>query len=381
MKLEAAWVFLFSICSSSFWQSSFVVPLTLFVAALALRAKFNNAESYSPADETTYVSTMQRFIAPGVPWKTLPAELAQEFLRTKSPHPYRYAWYALGALFCKATGGQVTHRKLAWVSTATSALGVPVAYLLAMRWGLPALPAALLVMTSPIAMAMGRRALQDGTLGTLTVLAFLAASTGRWWWTGAALMALLFVKEVSLLGWGGYAVVYLFASHGDWLGGLAAFGVPPVVFLGVSLAVLNLRPGDLLTIQSHLTRHEGDAYAMGYGRGPWHAYTQEFSLLSPLVAILVVRGWQWTPLAIGLAVYAAVWSVLKFKNYRFFTGADIVLRVLATSALVGLGAAWTWSLVAVCMLLDFLMFRRVFLQRGVYDPVPHTVAQALDMAP
>ena len=353
------------------------VPLLLTIVSIVFRRQLNTLRSFSPADETTYLTFATRFSRRGA-WASLP-QLTQDFIdgKPEATHPLRYGWYALCALVCKIRHKKLSHRGLAWISTMSGALASPIAYLLAQVYGLPALPAALLVLVSPISMAMGRRALQDASIGTLTALAFLAASTGHWWLLAPVLVALLFVKEVSVLGWPGYAVVHLFASHGSVSGALLALGLPLVLFGGVSWWLLKLDASRTLGLYRRLTI-DGDWYAMSFGRGPVHTYLIQFAILSPFVTAAVIRGWQLSGLAIGALVHVTIWSVLKFKNYRFFTGADIILRVLAATVLHGM---WGWFFLAVCVAADVLMFRRVFLKREVYDPVVYNIAKALDMVP
>jgi hypothetical protein len=340
--------------------------IVVFLVALAFRAGLNNLQSFSPADETSYLVHTGHAGQPGY-LRKLP-EYTQDFLDSKPgcTHPFRYSWYLFCALVC---GEDVSYRKLAWISTIAGALGVVVG------WRLGGWPAGVMVMFSPLNLGMGRRALQDTTLGCLTALGFYAAGTGNGIFLGCVLVLLLFVKEVSVLGFAGYATVY-------WLSGgrnPSPFVVPVALFGGVSWRLLGLDLQKARALFVRLTRHEADAYAMGFGRGPVHTYLLELGLLSPLLIVFLVRGWVWSPLAVGWLVYVGSWSILKFKNYRFFTGADIVARALAASFFVG--SPWLWLLLGASVVWDLWMFRRLFIERGVYDPVVHTVAKALDMVP
>ena len=366
------------------------VPLGLFIVAFAFRAALNDLKAFSPADETSYLRFTKKFSEPGI-WSQLPA-LTQRFVDgdPEATHPFRFAWYAFTALVCRFSRPRnvITYKKLAWVSTLAGSTAPSIAYLLASRHGLPALPAALLVMTAPIHLGLGRRALQDTALGSLTALSFLAAGTGNWLLLLPVLTITLFVKEVSLLGWPGYAAVFLLSSHanGDSIPrtlatSALALGLPPVLFLATSMRLLDLDLPKLRALYVKLTRHEHDAYAMDYGRGPAHTYAVGLALASPLIVIALLRSWHWSALSIGILLHVTAWSVLKFKNYRFFTGAEIVLRTLAAGIFLITPPILTYPLLAAMMTLDLWMFRRLFLQRDVYDPVIHTVEKALDMVP
>jgi hypothetical protein len=344
---------------------------------LVIRLARNDVKEYSRADETVYVIYTQRMMR-GEPF----AALVKEFLAGvgDTPSPLRVGWYQLCALVCRMRGSGVNHRYLATLSAVFSAAGALVAYDLARPYGMgAAADAALLVAISPISQAMGRRALQDSAVGTLTAFAFMAACTGNWALTAAACTLLLFVKDVSVLGWPGFAVSF-FMCGGKVAYLPLAFGLPIVAFVS-TLGVANGGLKDLWRVVQLLSKQEVHAYSMSFGRGPAHLYLLQFATLSPVVAALVVRGWTLNGLTAGLAIYVATWSVLRFKNYRFFTGADICLRVVAAVFVSSMSLPLQVIALVACIVTDELIFRRVFLKREVYDPVVYNVEKALDMVP
>jgi hypothetical protein len=365
----------------------------LFVLALTIRARLNNIQAYSPADETIYARISQGFLA-SRPWRMGP-EMSRGFLANMAEWPappQRFGMYWLSALLCRLQPSkEVTPRKLAWISTFFGASTIPLAFLVARANGLalwPSIAAALLVTTSPINLGMSRRALHETMVAGFAVLGYLAASTGCWYWTAASLTALLFAKEVSLLAFPG--LLLLFASHlldntngAPWTAAIIpcalAFGLPVILYCLAVAAFTNLGLHDLARMMKLMVPQDG--YTKSYERGPVHTYLLQFALLSPVLAILLARTWTWTPLSVAVAINVVILSISTKKNYRTFTTSDVMLRIVAAASLAAYPTSTAVALVTMCVTADALMFRKVFLKKEVYDPVMHSMAKALDMVP
>src|SRR5512132_3325713 len=103
--------------------------LVLLFAAF-LRFYYNDAEHYSPADESHYLRDTRILADRGV---TAYPSIVDGFLGDRSrwvfPNPLRWGYLGVAALFCKVTGG-VSFRGLATLSTIAGVLSVLLTYLL-----------------------------------------------------------------------------------------------------------------------------------------------------------------------------------------------------------------------------------------------------------
>lgn len=334
----------------------------IVLLAVLLRVRFNNVDAFSRSDETTYLRHVHDR-------RPLREQLREHVADT--PSPYRIGWTWTARFFRARTYG-----KLASLSTMFSIWMVVVAAYFA-RPGTE-ITTALLLAATPIGLAMGRRALQDSAVGCMVLLFFLLADRLLFWPALATGIVLASYKEAGF-GFSAPAVVLLWWLRGGGIPEAAAlFLVPPLVFGGLLLLVV--RDFRLLwrTLNSTLTQ-SAFPYSIAYGQGPPHTYMVQWLILSPVAAIALLLHWSWTPLAIATAVYVALLSAPRFKNYRLFVGADALLRILAATALAAVPHGWIIAVVA--LLADFQIFRRVFVAGKVYDPVLYNMLRALCMIP
>lgn len=334
----------------------------IVLLAVLLRLRVNNVETFSPADETTYI----RHVHDRRPLR--------EQLRTHqadTPSPYRIGWTWTARFFQADTYGG-----LARLSTAFSIATVIVAVYL-VRPG-SKITTALLLAATPIGLAMGRRALQDAAIGCVVLLFFLLANR-LWFWPALATGIVLASFKEAGFAFSAPAVALLWWLRGGGLVGAAALLlVPPAVFGGwLLLAVRDFR---LLwrTVIGTLTQG-AFPYSIAYGRGPFHTYVVEWLILSPIAALALFLHGSLSALQIAVWAHVVLLSVPKFKNFRLFVGADALLRVLAAAALASV--PYGWAVAAGGLLVDLWIFRRVFLVGKVYDPVLHNVLRALCMVP
>ena len=137
--------------------------LAILVGAAALRIGVDNVRLFNPADEGTYIRTTQFLLIHG--WGAYPQVVRDYVADPRAwfyPDPLRYGWYAATTLGCAIQRHANAHA-LASVSTFASILAVFLTWLLARELldESSALFAAALSVTSPLQLALGRRALQD----------------------------------------------------------------------------------------------------------------------------------------------------------------------------------------------------------------------------
>src|SRR5512140_1576555 len=188
--------------------------ILILLAGAALRIAVDDVAEYSPDDEAVYVRTTAFLSQHG--WTSYPA-LVRSYIADREawlyPHPMRWGHFALATLACKISG-RCDARALAGLSTACGILAILLIFLLGrdLLGDESALIAAALTISSPLQLAMGRRALQDevfcaSVLLTLWLCARMVRATAatprrRALLTAAAVAALtltLGIKESSVL--------------------------------------------------------------------------------------------------------------------------------------------------------------------------------------
>jgi hypothetical protein len=136
-----------------------------------------------------------------------------------------------------------------------------------------------------------------------------------------------------------------------------------------------------------------------YCSGPWFRYLADYLILSPLV-FLLAAGFFFHRLASGarddalsyfmlLAVFLLAAFGLFAKNIRYVMLADMPLRLFAVMMLVELCGRFfpgkadriTAALVLALAVSDYIAFRGIFVEGGVYDPVSFHLLRALRFIP
>jgi len=332
-------------------------------AASVLRLRLNDLQDFSRADETTYLRQI-------LDRRSLRERLQEAVFNV--PPPYRIGWTWLGRLFRVKS-----HRGIANLSTAFSIATVWLVCLMARPEHRTIV--ALLASSSPIALAMGRRALQDSAVGCMIVLCFLCADH-QWFWPAiASAVVLASFKEVALVT----AAPGLFAlwmmRGGTWFDGILLLLLPP--FLFGSLLLVVVRDFGLLwrTAMETTTKQDDCPYARAFGHGPIHTYLAQWFLISPVVAIAAIGGKEWWALKGGIIIYAIALCLPRIKNFRMFVGADALLRIVAGAALM----SWPYgyAVAALNVALELATFGNLFLKAKIYDPVFANIVAVLGMIP
>lgn len=378
--------------------------LAVFVVALAFRLATFKGAALGGYDENIYRTFAQALGEEGLEGiRLLTLRAPTDEVLSKGPLPLRIGFVAASTLACKLLGGYEL-ANLAWLSFASGLAAVVFGAALLRAWIGPrwSLVGALFLITSPLAVALSRRALQDAFFAMLTtgcVLAFHASyrrpSPARLALLGASLTAALLTKETS-------AVLYLcfFALA---LAYRRAAPPPPRLWIPliagplIALLVLLSIVGDLgslyATYAAYYQRQGTIDYALIHQRGPWFRYLIDLFLLAPVASLLTVAGIAATPpdddarrgrllCALYALSFLAALGALPFQNVRLALPLDAPLRGLAALGVAALGRALPGASTsparrlapvllgaALVLAADVQQLARIFLNGKVYDPV------------
>ena len=339
---------------------------TLLAVSAALRIVLNNVAHFSPADETVYL----RYAQEGYP------RVVRMFLADPSlavfPPPLRWAYIGATSFFCR------THRDLATLSTIAGIAAVALAYVLALRLfdRRTALITAALVATSPLQLAMGRRALTDEFFCAL-FLASLVLIRRRIPWV--IVTTLIFAtKEIFLLI---YPLVLLFwwlrerKIRWEW-------ALPPFLYFAV-FCLLARDVTSFFRIARIITANMDAPYAAQFQSGPPQRILIDFLAVAPLVTVAFIgaafaaRAPEQRRLLVLTVGILVVHSLLSSKNLRYVISADPLMRIAVAAWLPS--GRWTAAALAANAAVELALFYVIFIAGGVYDPVTSELLRALKM--
>lgn len=388
------------------------VALVLVFAAV-LRLYWNDAQTFFPlADEGRYLADTKILVERGI--TSYPAVVdgfLDDPVRWVYPNPLRWGYLGAAALFCGVTH-DVSFRALATLSTMSGILSVLLTYLIGaeLLQRPAAIAGAALMATSPLQLALGRRALADELfclaflVAILTLLRYLRAENEgtRTRWLVGWIIATTFtiaVKEQFLMV---YPIVLLFW----WLRGgrrftprlLMMWVLPPLLYFS-TFCLLSASLTKFFRVAWIITSAMGAPYASQYQSGPPHRILIDFLAIAPIVTVIAMVAaaflvlqlahreegeWQ---LMILLAGIVAVHALLPSKNLRYLVEADPLFRLLAASfvwrQIQARGLGWPTTIAALVLngAAELMLFITIFIRHGVYDPVTDTVLRALEMLP
>lgn len=366
----------------------------LLVLSAALRIAVNDVAVYSRADESVYLL----YARTGYP------AIVRLFLGDPAmwvmPNPLRWSWIGTISGACALTG-DCTHRTLASISTLAGIAVVALTWIVARELFEPriALAAAALAATSPLQLALGRRALADeffcaAVLASVAALLLYARTNHPGWlaaWVIATTVAIAAKEQFLFL----YPVLLLFwwlRTRRAGLAALAAWAAPPLLFFAV-YCVLARDVSSFFRIAQIITSSMTAPYAEQYQSGPPHRLLIDLLAVAPIVTIaalaaLVVTALrpQWPELcqlALLAAGILAMHAILPSQNLRYIAPADPLLRIVA-AAFVAAGVRSPRrlaALLAINAIAELALFHRIFLAGQVYDPVTVNLLRALKMVP
>lgn len=383
----------------------------LLIAGAALRIEVDDVEEYSPDDEAVYVSSTAFLHDHG--WSNYPA-LVQKYVADREawlyPHPMRWGYFALSTLTC-GVAGNCDARALAGLSTASGIVSILLIFLIGreLLGAEVALIAAALTATSPLQLAMGRRALQDEVfcasilltlwLACLVIKGGQGLGPRRLGLLAAAVASMtltLAIKESFLPL---YPAVLLFLvvlapppRLRAWRRIAPLAILPPVLYAVVTIVLCGgvKHYFDLLRIVMTTASSINSPFARELSSGPFHRPLFDLVILSPIVMVLGIAGAARSgenralrALTAFAAAALVILGLLSLKNVRYAIPVDPVARLLAASLIASFPRR-PWLAVCVVGLIaatELRLFHEIFLVADVYDPLTDEMLRALHAIP
>jgi Dolichyl-phosphate-mannose-protein mannosyltransferase len=348
----------------------------ILAAAAVLRVWWNDVAGYSRADELVYTN-YTRFLLDHS-YRELVRDFIGDPARWVYPNPLRWGYFLLTTLTCRLAG-RVDERTLAWLSTAAGIACVYLTYRLGRKLLSPeaGLLAAALTVTSPLQLALGRRALQDELFCALVLLSLIALVENRRLLAVAAFTFALAVKETFFLLY----PALLWAAWPSWRKkDLPLLLLPPLLYFAV-FCLLSRSGGDFFRVMAIVRDAAGATYAAQYQAGPPHRVLLDLFALAPLVMLLAAARRRWDLPAQITAIFILIFALVSSKNVRYAVMIDPMLRILAASTLLDLRGRWLALAVAAVGATELWIFHAVFIRAQVYDPVTDNLLRALGAIP
>ncbi|MCH7504270.1 glycosyltransferase family 39 protein [PVC group bacterium] len=387
----------------------------VILVAVVIRLLFKSDVVYDGFDENIYhyyVNTVHQQGFEGL------REIFQQYSRhevlSTAPSPLRVGYVYSAYLFCKILG-EFSLNHLAWFSFVCGLGLVVVAWALFRQLFTPpvALASSLLLITSPIGMALSQRALQDTFMTLIIISCVLLHYLYCQKRTMVYLISLTLTLTLGFLTKESMVLLYPFfiiASLYYWknnspphpLWGTLPFVIAPFVALGVMITIAGNLQNVIEFYQYLFSMQNKIPYAVNFQKGPWFKYIVDFLLISPLVLIFGIIGMssylgEESPHRAGRAfcsvfmlVSLAVCSCVVIMNIRHVYFLDVSLRALAV-----LGALQVSSLLAqkwpqflnqsvVCLIIilslvttDLYQYYKLFIEAKIYDPITANLIQGL----
>jgi 4-amino-4-deoxy-L-arabinose transferase-like glycosyltransferase len=399
-------------------ETSPTLAAPLLILAAALRIAINDVTAFSRADETVYL-LYAKALAAGSGYPSLIRMFIDDRGMWVLPNPLRWSYLGAAALATRAGGGATPHA-LATLSTLAGIVAVALTYVLGRQlFGEKvALIATTLAATSPLQLALGRRALADEFF-CAAVLASLVTTHGYFRSTAprpraAWLAAWIATTTVAIAAKEQFLFLYPLLIAYWWMTTRAprwrdtmtsmlplAWTLPPACFFAV-FCILARDLTSFFRITGIITSAMTAPYAEQYQSGPPHRLLIDSMAVAPVVTMLFlaaivmfalrrrsgVIGGEWSREARLLGFLGggmiAVHALLPSQNLRYIVCADPVVR-LAVAAFLAFELRdrprVAVALLAVNALIELLLFHRIFLTAAVYDPVTQELLHALRMLP
>jgi 4-amino-4-deoxy-L-arabinose transferase-like glycosyltransferase len=378
----------------------------LLILAAALRVAVDNVTAFSRADETVYL-LYAKALAAGNGYPSIVRMFIDDRGMWILPNPLRWSYLGAATLAFRV-GGDATPHALAMLSTLAGIVAVALTYVLGRELlsEQGALIATMFAATSPLQLALGRRALADeffcaAVLASLVTMhryfrataprsqtAWLAAWIATTTVAIAAKEQFLFLYPVLIAYWWMTTRVL---RRRDVL----AWAMPPALFFAVFCALAR-DVTSFFRITHIITNAMTAPYAEQYQSGPPHRLLIDSMAVAPVVTILflaaivtfALRMKEWPRevrlLAFLAAGMIAVHALLPSQNLRYIVCADPVVR-LTVAAFLAFELRGrpriAVALLAVNALIELQLFHRIFVTAAVYDPVTQELLHALKMVP
>jgi 4-amino-4-deoxy-L-arabinose transferase-like glycosyltransferase len=324
----------------------------------------------------------------------------------KSPPMLRVGFLAPAILTCRALGG-FTADNLAWLSFASGIAFVLVGACFAERLGGREISVlcGLLLVCSPLAAGVSRRAMQD-EYAALLMLGSLYFFDCCWRrrsivhlvLLGTSLCLALLTKEASALLYPimVVAAIYYFVvmqkRPSAWL--LLPLIAAPVVYLGIEVAVCGGIDDFVRSYRSYASLQETLKYTQQFEKGPWFRYLLDFFVIAPLAFMAAIVGFAVSTTEgihhgrnLALIYFSAAilfFSQMPVVNVRLLVFADMFLRFAAATGIIYLAGKFAprWSRrilygsLALIVVGDVFQFYRLFVFGNVYNPTTFHLLKA-----
>ena len=388
-----------------------VLFLMLVVAVTLVSFTLKNIRFASSADEGYYFRYASFIAQKGLSGFSA---LFKNYLENQQlwlyPNPLRVGSIALSAIWFKVAAASFMN--LAYLSLIFYAFFLSTSYCFSRKYlgEKLALPFVILLASSPIQLAMSRRALMDSAVNLFSALSlwlFWDSLKERSWLKLTVFIAVysfsILVKETIILLTVPFLIFllierFVYKNEISAKYFLAALLLPPFIALSV-YALLGCLPFIFNTVRIILSSPQANSYAISFGSGPWYRYLIDYMLLSPWVVILAtgfIFCFFLNQENNELVVYFAVIFVSSFilfdfftKNLRYVMILDMPLRLfsllmLNTIANKFLGRSAVSMVLILTITLAFfdcLNFYHLFVRGSIYDPVSFFLFKAQHLIP
>jgi 4-amino-4-deoxy-L-arabinose transferase-like glycosyltransferase len=382
--------------------------LWLLIITVAVRLPTMFGFKRSGWDEHAYAFFAHTLDERGIPGiRRLLQDYATDENLRQSPLPLRVGFIVPAMLTCKILGA-FNVNNLAWLSfvsgVALVVVGTRFAEQLAGRK--IALICAVLLITSPLAAGLSRRAMQDSftALVAITCLYFFDKCWRRGGVfdhvaLGVALSIALLTKESLLLLYPmiAFAAAYYWRAMkiraSPWL--LAPLCAAPLIYLLIEAWVCGGIGNLIAAYKTYAALQGALGYTIHYEKGPWFRYLLDFLAIAPLVFIGAVIGLSAptssdsTRRGRNLALIYFATGILLFGqlpiiNVRLVLFLDVFVRLGATLAIAYLAAQFRgkWSIsilylaLGVLVAADAAQFYQIFVAGNLYSPTTFLLLRA-----
>lgn len=324
----------------------------------------------------------------------------------KSPLPLRIGFIVPAMLTCKILGGFDVNN-LAWFSFLSGIGFVLVGARFAENLGdrKTSILCGILLITSPLASGLSRRAMQD-SFAALLIIACLYFFDQCWRRRafidlaafGILLCLALLTKESTLLLYPMMAIAALYYYRAiklrtsRWL--LVPLLAAPVFYLLIEIGICGGLGNFINTYRIYASLQQTLDYTAHYEKGPWFRYLLDFFAIAPAVFIAAIIGFAvpaTNPVRHGrnLALIYLATGILFFGqmpvvNVRLILYLDMFIRFGAAISIIYIasqfGTKWSRRVLVAAMTLvvfaDAAQFYQVFVLGKVYSPTTFLLLRA-----
>ena len=278
-------------------------------------------------------------------------------------------------------------------------------------------PFALLLSSSPLVMAMGKRALSDSNfnlfcaLSIWTFMDFLITNKRNKFFVFLVIYSFcITVKESSLVLLVFFIVFFLLHKYyyKNAISNLYIFCIMfiPLFIGGVSYVILfgglaNFVDLIKAFVDTHFGSDKLNPYAVLFSAGPWYRYIIDYLLLNPVGTLLFIgycgyflvsRKWEWKIVYFLLyfVIFFAILSSLKYgKVVRLIINLDMVIHLFSIFMLYSIfrhdnskkQTQIVFISVLVIFLINYITFLYLFYQLNIYTPISYWLLIARKLIP